>query len=201
MSINRRDIIQILRDENKLLKERNKQVGNKLARLQQAFRVLTDLDGKTRKITKVDDFGDLFYQLLELVMHACNTEHGSLILIDEESQELEFVEVIGDTREELKNYRIGINTGVVGHTISTNKPVLIDNVHSSKDWSSTIDDFLGFQTMALMCAPLEVDGRVIGAIEVVNKSTESSFDENDLNVLQVAARFISMAVESAEKAI
>ena len=199
MAINRRDIIEILREENELLKKRNHQVSNRLARMQQAFRALNEIEEKTRDISPGVDLQALLYHLLELVMHACNTEHGSLILLDEQAQELEFVEVIGDTRQALKNHRIRLDTGVVGQVMKTGESVLIENVQSSKQWSAEVDDFLGFHTRALMCSPLVIEDRVIGALEVVNQQTDLPFDNNDLNILRVAARFVSLVLERAEK--
>ena len=83
----RRDIIQMFRDENDLLKTRNKQVGDRLVYLQQAFRVLNTIDTKTHTLTEAPDIEEFFHQLLELVLHTCNTENGSLIMLDDKTQE------------------------------------------------------------------------------------------------------------------
>lgn len=198
MTINRRDIIQILRDENELLKTRNRQVSSKLARMQQAFRALMDIDRKTRGMSVAPDLQELFHQLLQLVMHTCNTETGSLLLLDASSDEIEFVEVVGETRDALMGHRISRNTGIVGHCVRTEEPLLIENVHNSNQWSSSTDEQIGFHTQALMCVPLVVRSRVIGAIEVVNKATDAIFDENDLNILCVAGRLVGLALERAE---
>ncbi|MCK4709711.1 MAG: GAF domain-containing protein [Gammaproteobacteria bacterium] len=199
MAINRRDIIQMLRDENELLKIRNQQVGSRLARLQQAFRVLNEIDEETAGLSSTPDIAALFHQLLELVLHTCNTENGSLVMLDDETQELEFVEVIGDSRDALLNHRVNAETGIVGQTIKTGQALLIENVRNSKLWSSSIDVYLSFHTESLMCVPLKIAGRVIGAIELVNHTGEAVFDENDLNVLCVAACYVSRALEQAEK--
>ena len=199
MAINRRDIIQMLRDENELLKIRNQQVGSRLARLQQSFRVLNEIDEKTAGLSSAPDIAALFHQLLELVLHTCNTENGSLIMLDDETQELEFVEVIGDSRDALLNHRVNAETGIVGQTIKTGQALLIGNVRNSKLWSSSIDVYLSFHTESLMCVPLKIAGRVIGAIELVNHTGETVFDENDLNVLCVAGYYVSRALEQAEK--
>ncbi len=199
MSINRRDIIQMLRDENILLKTRNKQLGNKLARSQQAFRALNDIDEKTRGLSATTDIAVLCNQLLVLVLHTCNSDNGSLILLDDETQELEFVEVIGDSRDALMNHRINLNTGIVGNSIKTSQAKLIKNVHDSAQWSSAIDDYLSFHAESLMCAPIKSGDRAIGAIELVNHTGDSVFDENDLNVLRVAACYVGRALEQAEK--
>ena len=191
----------MLRDENELLKARNKQVGNKLANLQQAFRVLNEIDGKTDELSSIPDIAALFHQLLELVLHTCNTENGSLIMLDDDTNELEFVDVIGDSRDALINHRINIETGIVGTTVKTGQAILIENVHMSKQWSSSIDEYLSFHTESLMCVPLKTGQRVIGAIELVNHAGDGVFNENDLNVLRVAACYVSRVLDQAEKSM
>lgn len=199
MVINRRDIIQMLRDENELLKARNQQVSNKLARHQQAFRVLAELDSKARSISADLDLPDLLNELLAMVMHACNTDNGSLILIDEEKNELEFVAVIGESHDHLLNHRISLETGLVGHVIKTGEALLVDDVHASKQWSSSIDERLDFNTSSLMCVPVIIEDEVVGAIEVVNHAHDPAFDFNDLNILHVAGRMASQILENVQK--
>ena len=65
------------------------------------------------------DLKKLIYDLLALVLHACDSENGSLILVDDDSKELVFVEVIGDARDHLLNHRIDIDTGIVGYVVKT----------------------------------------------------------------------------------
>jgi transcriptional regulator with GAF, ATPase, and Fis domain len=199
MAINRRDIIQMLRDENELLKARNQQVSKKLALHQQAFRVLAELDSKTRSMSKNLELPELLNELLAMVMHVCNTENGSLILIDEKTRELEFVAVIGESHDHLLNHRISLETGLVGHVIKTRESLLVEDVHDSKQWSSSIDECLDFHTSSLMCTPLTVEEDVVGAIEVVNHVNETPFDYNDLNILHVAGQMASRVLECVQK--
>jgi len=201
MSINRRDIMQMLRDENTLLKTRNLQVSRRLARLQQAFRVLIDIEQKTEQISAQLDVSKLFSQLLQLVLHTCSCENGSMIMLDDDELELEFVEVIGLSRDALLNHRLSADTGIVGNVIKTGQAVLVENVHSSRKWSSSIDEYLDFHTASLMCVPLKIDKKIIGAIEVVNKTGDIPFDDNDLNVIRVAACYVGQALQRAEQLI
>jgi len=94
-----------------------------------------------------------------------------------------------------------VDTGIAGETIKTGQAKLVENVHASNKWSSSIDEYLSFHTESLMCAPLKIESRVIGAVELVNHAGERTFDENDLNVLQVASGYIGRALERVEKII
>lgn len=202
MAIDRRDVIQILRDENELLKARNKQVSKKLARSQQAFRVLNTLCDQAQAIadtySSAEELSNVLRLLLEIVLHASDIENGSLLLVDESSNELEFVAVVGESREYLMNHRVSIETGLVGETIRSGKPLLYGDVRSSRVWSKAIDESLNFHTQSLMCVPLKNRDTIIGAIEVVNHVDESPFDEHDLDILMVSTRLVGLALERVE---
>ena len=198
MPIDRRGLVQMLRDENESLKARIQQISIRLTRHQQAFRALNQMDDTMSGLSAKFDLKKLLNELLSLALHACDSENGSLILVDDESGELVFADVLGEAREQLRNHRISSDTGIVGNVVMTKIPVLVPDVQKSVQWSSEIDQVVGFKTRALMCAPLYNDDKTYGAIEVVNNNSNDHFDENDLAILRVTARYVSQALQKAE---
>ena len=198
MAIDRRDIVEMLRRENELLKARNQQLDARLTRQQQAFRALNRMDETMRSMRSGFDLRSLINDLLALALHACDSENGSMILVDDDTNELVFVEVIGETREHLLDHRIDIDTGIVGEVVKTQNAMLITDVQNSSRWSSEIDRVVGFNTNALMCAPLFNHQKTFGAIDVVNNYSSNEFDENDLAILRVTAGFVRQALQEAE---
>ena len=198
MPIDRRGLVQMLRDENESLKARIQQISIRLTRHQQAFRALNQMDDTMSGLSAKFDLKKLLNKLLSLALHACDSENGSLILVDDESGELVFADVVGGAREQLRNHRISSDTGIVGNVVMTKIPVLVPDVQKSVQWSSEIDQVVGFKTRALMCAPLYNDDKTYGAIEVVNNNSNDDFDENDLAILRVTARYVSQALQKAE---
>jgi GAF domain-containing protein len=198
MSLDRRDIAQMLRDENEQLKKLNRLLSDQIVRQQQAFRALNQMNQTMQKMRDGFDIQSLIHDLLALVLHACDSENGSLILIDDVTSEFVFADVIGQSRESLLNYRMPAETGIVGEVVRTQQAMLIKDAQSSAQWSSSIDRAIGFKTNALMCAPLFANRKVYGAIEVVNNLSGIVFDDNDLAILRVTARFVSQALQEAE---
>ncbi len=198
MPIDRRGLAQMLRDENESLKARIQKISIRLTRHQQAFRALNQMDDTMSGLSAKFDLKKLLNKLLSLALHACDSENGSLILVDDESGELVFADVVGGAREQLRNHRISSDTGIVGNVVMTKIPVLVPDVQKSVQWSSEIDQVVGFKTRALMCAPLYNDDKTYGAIEVVNNRSNDDFDENDLAILRVTARYVSQALQKAE---
>ncbi len=198
MAIDRRDVVQMLRDENEALKSHNQKISVRLTRHQQAFRALNQMDDTMRQLSTEFDLEKLINKLLSLALHACDSESGSLILIDDESGELVFADVVGEARKLLLNHRIKIDVGIVGNVVTTKEPILVTDVRKSAQWSPEVDRVIGFKTHALMCAPLYIDDKTYGAIEVINNTSNNDFDDNDLAILRVTARFVSQALQKAE---
>ena len=198
MAKDRRDMVEMLRRENDLLKTRILKSEARLIRQQQAFRALNRMDETMRSMRSSFDLKKLITDLLALALHACDSENGSLILIDDESDELVFTEVIGESRERLLDHRIKLGTGIVGHVVETLEAMLVTDVRHSTKWSSEVDQVIGFNTNALMCAALFTNETTYGAIEVVNNRSSDEFDDNDLAILRVTARFVSQALREAE---
>jgi GAF domain-containing protein len=198
MAKDRRDIVEMLRRENELLKSRHQRTDARLVRHQQAFRALNRMDETMQAMRTRFNLKKLISDLLALALHACDSENGSLILIDDETGELVFAEVIGESRDRLLNLRIGAGSGIVGNVVATQQPMLVTDVKHSSEWSAEVDQVIGFNTNALMCAPLFSNERIYGAIEVVNNRSSDEFDDNDLAILRVTARFVSQALREAE---
>jgi GAF domain-containing protein len=198
MAIERGDIVQMLRDENETLKARNQKISIRLTRHQQAFRALNQMDDTMRELSTAFDLKALINKLLSLALHACDSENGSLVLVDDETDELVFADVIGEGRQQLLNHRIKSDSGIVGNVVTTKEPVLVADVRKSAHWSPDIDRVIGFKTHALMCAPLYIDDKTYGVIEVINNTSNNDFDDNDLAILRVTARFVSQALQKAE---
>ena len=198
MAIDRRDVVQMLRDENEALKARNRQISVRLTRHQQAFRALIQMDETMGGLSVDIDLEKLINKLLSLALHACDSENGSLVLVDDETDELVFADVVGRGRDQLLNHRINQDVGIVGNVVTTKEPVLVADVRISPHWSPDIDRVIGFKTHALMCAPLYIDDKIYGAIEVINNNSDNDFDDSDLAILRVTARFVSQALQKAE---
>jgi len=137
---------------------------------------------------------------LSAALEAVGSENGSLLLLDENKNELVFVDVIGANHEALSGYRIPADQGVAGWMIQERSPVLIEHAHQDKRWSAHIDETLDFYTAALIGVPLLEGNRPLGVIEIVNPLRGDSFHEGDLDILLLVGRLATMAIVRAENA-
>jgi signal transduction histidine kinase/CheY-like chemotaxis protein len=128
--------------------------------------------------------------------HALRTEAGSVLLLDEASGELIFEAVYTAEAEKMKGLRVPLDQGIVGWVAREGRPLLVPDVRKDPRFYPEVDRSTGFVTRSILAVPLEVKGKVIGVIEVVNK-IGSDFDRADVELLSSLARSAAIAIENA----
>jgi signal transduction protein with GAF and PtsI domain len=191
--------LRALQQENIHLKEENRQLNEKLAQLRHAIRALSLLDQSLEAINPQTDVYGLLRGILMAALQAVQAEEGSLLLLDEEVKELVFVEVVGQNRARLVGMRMPMIQGIVGSVIAQRTPLLVADVRQESHWYSHVAEMLGLETLSVLCVPVIERGRVLGAIELVNKREDATFDEEDQDVMMLVARLAGLTLARAEE--
>jgi len=157
----------------------------------------------SRKASSVSEVSNLVDQIMCMTERTLKASASSVLLLDEEKQELYFEFVEGDVEQTLKQIRINIEAGIAGWVARHRKSLIVNDVNKDHRFCEDVDRATGFVTRSIMCAPLMVRGRLIGVIEVLNRLDGSDFDEQDLEALEAVASTAAMAIESkrAEEAL
>jgi len=105
----------------------------------------------------------------------------------------------------LKGFSILVGTGIVGRSVSESRVLMIRDVDDSEHFFDGIDKETGFQTRSILCAPLTVHKKTIGAIELINKrpskkNPEGLFNEVDRHLLSILASSAALAIHNAQMA-
>jgi len=138
--------------------------------------------------------------LLELIINAAReiteTEASSILLTDAKTGELYFEAATGTKSEEVKRVVVPPNS-LAGWVAREGKVQVIDDVSHDPRFSPVADQQSGFRTRALIALPLEVKGRTIGVLEVVNRIDNTPFNDEDVDVLSALAAHAAVAIENA----
>jgi GAF domain-containing protein len=192
--------LRALQLDNTRLREENQSLRGDMLRLEQTLRALTNIQQSLDLITPQTSVFALLNGLLTAALAAVDSEDGSLLLFDEEKNELLFAEVLGSGREALRGYRIPADQGIAGWVMTHRTPELVPDVRQETRFSPAVDQYSGFRTSSLICVPLLHGERRLGVIEVVNKRNDEAFTEKDLDILLLVARLASLALLRAEGA-
>jgi Nif-specific regulatory protein len=140
-------------------------------------------------------------EVLNRIMSSANrvvkADASSLLLIDENRNDLYFHVALGDKGEEVKKFRLKMGEGIAGWVAQHSKPLLVPDVKQDSRFSKVISKKVDYQTKSILCVPLKLKEKTIGVLEVINKMGEGSFTVEDQNLLETFSNLAAVAIENA----
>ena len=167
-----------------------------LKETQERAHQLTTLNEITRQLTSTLELNPLLQNILENAVGILNCEAGSLLLVDDQTDELVFRVTVGPVASNLIGKRLARGTGIVGRAVETRKPV-IENEEQTSNRFNGVDQQTGFVSRSLLAVPLQAKDRVIGVVEVINRRDGLPFVQNDQTLLTAFAGQAAVAIENA----
>ncbi len=137
----------------------------------------------------------LLNRLMDFVLKAMETDAGTLYLVDEVSGELRFEVVKGPAARRLKGMKMRMDYGIAGEVARTGRPYVTQNLETDSLWLGLKTD--KYHQTSLMAVPLKIKNKVIGVIEVINKTCGEPFTKRDLNLLTSLTNHFSIIMERA----
>ena len=127
-----------------------------------------------------------------------DAEASTVYELDEEKSEL-FIRIArGKKKESVEKIKFELGKGISGHVVQTGQPMVIQDVRKEKRFSPKFDRITGFRTRSMICVPLILRGKTVGALQVLNKKSGDLFTQIDVEVLTSMSQQIAVAMENAK---
>lgn len=139
-----------------------------------------------------EDRQRLFREILALAIAETGADAGSLMVVDEEERELRIAFADGLSSDTVRTTRQKIGEGVAGKVAEDGKPLIINDRLSDPRYQDSRDRS---RIVAAMSAPILLDGRVIGVLNVSSDRPEKRFEDHDLARLTEIGGQISAILE------
>jgi len=127
-----------------------------------------------------------------------NAEASSIYELDEMNDELFIRLARGEKKDPVKSIRLKLGEGVAGWVVKSGEPMVVHDVRKEKKFDDKYDKITGFKTRSLICVPLTLRGKIIGAIQVLNKKSPEPFSNSDLDILIGMSHQIAVAMDNAK---
>ena len=144
------------------------------------------------------DLNGLFTQILESATKLTDGEASSLLLVQPETQRLEFVVALGSKGEEVKSFTLSKGEGIAGWVADHNTSIHVPDVAKDPRFYSKISQNVGFPTQNILAVPLRVKGLCVGVLEMINKKGGQSFTGEDLTWLELFSNQAGIAIQNAK---
>ena len=143
-------------------------------------------------------FRELLRSIVDVARAIFAAKASSILLLDEESNELVFEAVVGEGEEGLLGKRFPAGTGVAGWVLATRTPLVIEDVARDPRFAKDVAEDTGYVPQGLMAVPLLHDERALGVLEVLDR--QSSFTLAEMELLGLFASQAAIALDLLQRA-
>jgi signal transduction histidine kinase len=143
---------------------------------------------------RINDVLDNAMNALEDCLEA---RDSSIYEVDYQTGELFFRLTRGDKAEDLRGRRLKIGEGVAGWVALHGRPKIVADAAADDSFNDAFDRVSGFTTKSMLTVPMMPKGTVLGVIQILNKGGRRPFTSEDLELAQIMAGQIGIALENA----
>jgi len=126
--------------------------------------------------------------VMDLAMEKIRAESGSILFADTSGTELYFAAARGPKASEVMDFRVPMGEGIVGFCSQEGVSLAVSDAQNDPRFYEKISESIGYDTDSLLCAPVQYEGRVYGAIELINRVDGTSFTSDEMNALAYIGR-------------
>ena len=127
-----------------------------------------------------------------------DAEASSVYELDDDNNELFIRLARGEKKSLIEGIKLKVGEGIAGTVVQTGKPIAIQDVSKDTRFSDKFDRLTGFKTKSMICVPMILRDKPIGAIQVMNKRNKEPFHQADLELLNSMAQLTAVSIENAK---
>jgi len=153
---------------------------------------------RAEKLKKAKELTSIFEAVMTDGHKLIKAERCTLWMFDREKDELWSKVATGMKGDNI--LRIPASTGVAGAAVKSEDIVNIHDAYEDDRFNKEIDQQTGYRTRSILAVPVKnEEGKVIGAIQMVNKKnedgTDAVFDINDAKMMMMLSSHVSTFIK------
>jgi diguanylate cyclase (GGDEF)-like protein len=149
-----------------------------------------------KALTSSLDLDSILQTIMEKMAEYFRPDTWSLLMVDQEHNELYFAIAVGDAAEALKDVRLKVGEGIAGWVAKNGEQLIVPDVYTDARFAKRIDEVTQWETRSIICIPLNSKHRVLGVIQLVNVDMKG-FGDQEIFFLQALCDYAAIAIENS----
>ncbi len=141
------------------------------------------------------DVEEMISKMLVLVMDKVPCRAGSIIEIDYEQGDLFFRASVGSRADELRNFRIPRDAGIVGHVLRTQTLYRTQSLVTDPFHIGSMSRTIGFDVTDILACPIYAFSQPYGVLELFNRVPAGGFSDEDCACIQALVNEMTQFIE------
>ena len=142
------------------------------------------------------DLDELLQQIMTSAAELLDAETSSLLLVDQETGDLEITTATGKSGEQITRRKVPAHQGIAGWVVDNGEAAVVDSPKDDPRFYAAMDQAIQFETRNMVAVPLTVRDQTIGVVEVINKR-DGAFSDTDKELAQALANQAAIAIDNA----
>ncbi|MHC5057217.1 MAG: ATPase, T2SS/T4P/T4SS family [Planctomycetota bacterium] len=178
-----------------------------LDRQGQRLRYQENLNKIINSIHAARDVDQILISLIQDIAALFDSERVTVYAVDTETGELFSRTKMGD---EIREFRVAVNNAsIAGYAANARTAITVADVydadelariHPELSFNRSFDEKSGFRTMQVLAAPIEFQGDLMGALQLINRADGQPYAEEDVERAKLLAETLGIAFSNQERA-
>lgn len=150
----------------------------------------------SRTLSASLDLEPFLHSLIAAASELTGCEAASILELEEGGEQLRFLALPWFHRDVLKSVKVPLQASVAGWVLENGQSAVVPDVAAEPRHFKGADQATNFATRSLMAVPVIYQGEKLGVLEVVNKTGEAHYTEEDLTILETLASQAAIAIQN-----
>jgi signal transduction histidine kinase len=150
----------------------------------------------SRNLASTVDLNILLNRITEAAAHVCASEAASILLYDENESQLYFESATNLEEPLMRGLIVPVEGSIAGWIVTNKQPIIIHDTLNDPRHFAQVGKATNVTTTSLLGVPLIAKGKIIGALEAINKRS-GQFSQDDQEILMDLGAQAAVAIENA----
>jgi diguanylate cyclase (GGDEF)-like protein len=149
-----------------------------------------------RALTSSLELEEVLGAIMDKMAQFFGPERWSLLMVDEQTNELFYAIAVGENAESLKGLRVPLGEGVAGWVAASGNPLVVPDVSLDPHWSAFTRKHPELNIHSIACLPVRSGNKTLGVIQLLNSKLDL-LSEYSISFLRILCDYAAIAIQNA----
>jgi diguanylate cyclase (GGDEF)-like protein len=172
------------------------------------IRLADQLESKNRSMAQFFDFfrgvassldsQKVYQSALARFSEIMNSERSSLMILNDQSDELTLQAVLGASSEAMGPVRVKLGEGIAGEVLSSGNALVVRDVETDARVADIRRGGGGYRSRSFISYPITLGGRKVGVINLTDRTDGAPYQNEDLSLLDMMVPHLALIIDRTE---